>query len=403
MNVPELYITDNLPSFESLQKNVFHVLDVNKENKNTIEQYVLSLAYLMLNKQGDDTIKFEVQYSYNPDIRLLTDSTGISCVTFLNDCSNNAFVTTNIDKDMLKFKEFNERCKLYLSSVLKNYVICSMSNTFHTMLGTNECNLLCVNILFGDKYNNEFSFENKCDKYKFVNKDLDKISVNRDIELKYECFNDIVHGNTLAFNFEEITKQGGLFELSEYSNDMGNYKSVLSDIGKLSKNDLTNNRFSSRNVIKGVFTPVTCDWISQSIREISNTTKTQLHPNKTGSICDYVKFFVDHWLMLDFFKFYNIPSEMFAFHVSNITFCDITTTDTDVLKPGFIMDIAFTDINGDCHKFKDGTCSHLSKGDGIIYASDIINSSNSYIGVVTVLRIEFMISPKKKSIVTEIY
>ena len=94
---------------------------------------------------------------------------------------------------------------------------------------------------------------------------------------------------------------------------------------------------------------------------------------------------------------------MFAFHVSNITFCDITTTDTDVLKPGFIMDIAFTDINGDCHKFKDGTRSHLSKGDGIIYASDIINSSNSYIGVATILRIEFMISPKKKSIVTEIY
>jgi hypothetical protein len=404
MNEPELYITDNLPSFDSLETGVFHTLDINKENKNEIEQYVLSCAYYIIQQRINHSEKFEIQYSYNPDFRLLTDSKGISLVTFLNDCSANAFVITNINKDKLKYKEFDERCKLYLSSVVNNHIVCSMSNNFHTMLGEDKCNVFHVNILLGDNYNNQFSTEHKCDKHKFVNKEMKQIAVNRDFKIQYECFNDIVYNNTLSMDFKEIVIQKGLFELMEYSNDMSNYKMVLHDIDKLRQNDINNNnRFNSRNIIKAAFTSITCDWITKCMRETSNETRIKLHPSKTSNICDYMQFVIDKWLLFEYFKFYNVPSEMFTLHISNIALCDVMKTDEYVFKTDFVMDIAFSNIDGNCHKFKDGTRSNLSKGDCIMYAANTIDSNNCSIGTVTLLRIEFKIIPKNNTIVTTTY
>jgi hypothetical protein len=55
----------------------------------------------------------------------------LSCVTYLNDASNNPTIITNVDLECYKYKEFEEQCEIVLSLPIRNKHIAFDGHFFH--------------------------------------------------------------------------------------------------------------------------------------------------------------------------------------------------------------------------------------------------------------------------------
>lgn len=403
MELPTLYIANKLPSLDGLERNTLYTVDINKSDRTEVEKYIFEIISVVLNKS---VAKCKIQYRCSLDGNAPTFPNALFIITYLNNCSNNAFVTTDIDKDIQKYKSFSNKCKLYTNSVNTNNVVCYLSEHFHKMIGGDKSESFDIYVSFeGDGYI-QLPLESTNSAYRFAKKDKKPIALNKELEMDYGFFNDLVYDGKLSFDHKEIVKLNGIFMITEHSRDDEGGKEALEQIKQFNFADSKLNRFTNVNAINGILTPTTCEWISQHMRNGENSSRIQLLPSKASMICDYIQFIIDNKLLPAYFKMYNISIDTFTFDVTNIVLCDIMQNDNDATNSDFSIDIAFSEINdktGYCHNFNDGMCVSMNKGDCIIYASKMRMPSRNITGIISILRIEFKLNVRNNKIVSAVY
>jgi len=403
MELPALYIANKLPSLDGLECNTLYTVDINKSDRTDPEKYIFEMISVLLNKS---IAKCKIQYRRSSDGNTPILTKTLYIITYLNHCSNNAFVTTDIDKETQKYKSFSNKCKLYTNSVNTNNVVCYLSEHFYKMIGGDKSESFDIYVSFEGDCDIQLPLESVNSVYRFTKKDKKSIALNKNLEMDYGFFNDLIYDGKLSFDHKEIVKSNGIFMITEHSRDDEGGKEALEQIKQFNAVNSKLNRFTNINTINGILTPTTCDWISQRMRNNEITSRIQLLPSKASMICDYIQFIIDNQLLPVYFKLYNISNDTFRFDVTNIVLCDVMQNDNDATNSDFSIDIAFSEINdktGYCHNFNDGMCVSMNKGDCIIYASKMRMPSRNITGIITILRIEFTLNVRNNKIVSAVY
>jgi len=96
MELPALYIANKLPSLDGLECNTLYTVDINKSDRTDPEKYIFEMISVLLNKS---IAKCKIQYRRSSDDNTPILTKTLYIITYLNHCSTNAFVTTDIDKE----------------------------------------------------------------------------------------------------------------------------------------------------------------------------------------------------------------------------------------------------------------------------------------------------------------
>jgi hypothetical protein len=232
--------TNELPSLDGLERNTLYTFDANKPERNDSENYVFKMISFLLPK------KCKIQYRYSTDGNTPTCPNALCIITYLNDCSDNAFVITDIDKDAQKYKSFGNKCSLFISSVNTKNVVYYLSEHFHKMIGNDKSESFDICVSFEDDCDIQFATEFKLMKYK---NNVKSIVLNKSLQMDYAFFNDLIYDGKLSFDYKEFVKPNGFFGIFEHSDDYEFINQDLEGVRQLANEELKFNRFYNRNTI----------------------------------------------------------------------------------------------------------------------------------------------------------
>jgi len=388
MDEPRLFKVNQLPSLDGIEYNKQYKL---LDNPGTLDDFVSTVVLRVT-----DNTQVNVTYSFVDvyDKSLLQSGT-LSCIVFFGDFSNNAFISTNLDEDKLKYKEY-AKCKLFIGSALNSNIIYYRSDYFSSIVGTDKCSFLRININPSESKLLELIPDVK---YHVYNIEPSDIVLNLRDNIDYELIDGILRENVINIGYKEIIKTNGLFKLKEFSDiDM----KLIKAFGYINDNECiceNVNPFLNKHIIQNLFTPVTCDWILKIIKPATlHMDMLYLHPSETEVACEYLQFLVDNYLLNKIFNLYNISSNIFSMDVLHMIYHNIKQHESINYKSTMVIDIVLSDMNdytGYFHTFKDGTISRLNKGDCIIYADKLLQSPPLN-GDIKLMRIGFTLNLKKK-------
>ena len=388
MDEPRLFKVDQLPSLDGIEHNKEYKL---LDNPGSFDEFVSTIVL-----QVTENIQVNVTYSFG-DVyeKSLLQTGSLSCIVFFGNFYENAFISTNLDEEKLKYKEYN-KCKLFIGSALNSNIICYRSDCFSSIVGNDNCTFFRINIIpFESKTLDLISNVN----YSIYNIEASDIVLSSRDSIDYELIDNILRENTININYKDIVKTNGLFKLKEFSDIDTKLIKAFDSINNDDDINENLNPFLNKNIISNLFTPITCDWILKIIKPATlHMDKLHLHPSETEVACDFFKFVIDKFLLDEVFKLYNISNDVFSMDISHMVYHNIKQHEIINYKSIMSIDIILSDMNdytGYFHTFKDGTISRLSKGDCIIYADKLLQSPPLN-GDVKLLRIGFTLKLKKK-------
>jgi hypothetical protein len=326
---------------------------------------------------------FSYNLSTEPICQKINDDAVLLVILDDYTCEN-VFVITNISNETKKYKEFNNKCELYIAPVHANTVFYIPANSFHTIIGNGITKILKITL--------------KSD-IKFLKVNIKHNEVNIKQKLDFAFYNDLVYNSKLNLEYKEILKSNEIYKITTFSNKRNT--NIINDIAKLNEQALPYNRFMSNITLQNVFSSSMCDWIRSELSNNSNTTSILVDPTKSRNVVSYLEYFIDNTFVYEFSTFYDIPLESYSINIHGFIFDNILGTsleDNKNVNVDFLMDIAITDVKG-YHNFKDETKRSLKKGDCIIYAN---NTKKSYIeiqsGVSYILRTMISVTLKDQDI-----
>ncbi len=309
------------------------------------------------------------------------NSNEASWISCLEDDPNGVIVITNITNEIKKYKEFNDKCNLYIAPIRKHNLFYIPADTFYTIIGCDTTKTIRVTAP-SVQYSNEIKIK----------------TMNIQNKLDFGVYNDLVYNGKLNINYKDIIKINRLYHIQTFNDDKSN--NILRELKTISNDTTKPNRFLNTIILQRVFTSSLCDWIRYEIIKLHNRTTIHIDPNEMIAITSYLEYFINNTFISEFCSCYGISLDLFSINIHGYIFHKITT-ENSVLKhtdATFSMDIAITDVKGYYH-FNDGTSRNLNKGDCIIYAN-ATQTHNNNIGNDTpcILKIAITIEPKKPTI-----
>ena len=358
MEKPRLYTVSKVPDCDELVPDTPYSLDAFP----IIDAYIRDLVSHLF----PDRNHINIEYKLNTTGTYSSDTT---CITCLAD--GGALFLTNIGEETKMYKEYDDNCVAYITSVNRANVICCPTNK--CLVGLGMTDTLDIKISDGDKVlqiNGEYTFCGVASKVVAV-----------PIKLDFAFFNQLLYHQKSLVAYDEIIAVNGLTQLAEPDTKEQETSVVMKQLSLTP----SFHRFSQRLFLPNTLTKTTCDWITHSMR--NNRTEVQLTSEVSDAVCKYLEFIIDNQVLGEFFRFYDISMDAFAMDILIIMRRD--TSGSDKRTAQFSMDIGLDD---GLHTFMDGTKQLFKKGDCIVYLNALRNMDNKVAS--KILTIEFNIRRK---------
>jgi hypothetical protein len=314
-------------NYNELERFIFESIKFNNSSKN---ETLFTNYFIEFYCFNDESNKLSIEYDKNEKNYPLT-----SIVTILYDNSS-PFITTNIDVESYKYKEFPEESTIPIFITEKNIIFSFNSSFFHGIINT-KTNKKYLKINVWDKEpkhvnyyinnstvsNNDFEFETVID-----------YPVLRECLIKTNIFESILYNN----NFDDFSSILSKYDIQTFTKidinigSLSNYSKLLDKHGDSFKDFLPfytdskideNNRFYRNKLYNNILSRDVCYWIINEVEKqkwISKKYKNYgeyVNLDNVPSVLSFILYSLTFWIS-QFKKDYNFDKIDIHTDVSDI-------------------------------------------------------------------------------------
>lgn len=391
--------TLNIDLIETYTEKYVHslLMDYCKKNKRELDKTIFA-EFFFINMNINSSRDFDL-YNYEKRDKIIKIYTSplSTCVLFLDNSEDNAFIITNIDNEKYKYKIFSNESELYITYPKRGYQISFDGGKYYGKVNTTNIAessyALIINIsnMNDSMYNKKqshwthlqyvmkyFSFsyssfskeEGKEDDKPSKEQDAECITTTHDIE-DAEFFNFAFFENLLYKKEIEQKKKIVIWNSANKSAIVHikkpkeaiverSYVDDLKDIMDASNNRISN-RFTQRFIVPKMYSQMTCDWILDEISK--NAINTVVMIEKLPILFSYISFSFKK-LVNDFISSYSLKKDSnLSIKAGIIT--KYTEPHNNKRVDGFSCNIILSKSANIL--FEDGLSYHLKQGDMIFF------------------------------------